>query len=530
MTQTASSTRGVVAAPHWLAAETGRAVLAEGGNACEAMVAMLASVAVVYPHMSTLGGDAFWLVREPDGRVFHIEACGGAGSGASIAAYRKHGYDVLPARGAHAALTVAGTVGGWSRALELARAAGGRLPLDVLLHDAIGHARNGFAVARCQADVSVKLPDALREAPGFADHFLRDGNFLKEGDPLVQPALAATLEQLAYAGLDDFYRGDVAREIAVDLERIKSPVTRDDLRRYEARFTRPLEAKLKSVRLWNSPPPTQGLASLLILGIAERLDLGHPDSTAFVHGLVEATKRAFRIRDRVVTDPRQMDEKPADFLTSEVFEREAARISTNRAAPWPAMPEDEGDTVWLGAIDGQGRAVSAIQSIYWEWGSGCVLPATGILWQNRGAAFSLDERARNPLQPGRLPFHTLNPPIAVTSDGRVISYGTMGGDGQPQTQAAVLVRALMGLSVGEAVAAPRWRLGRTWGETETTLKIEPRFDDSVFRALSQRGHAVELVSKPFSTEMGQAGLIIRHPDGRIEGTHDPRADGGALGV
>jgi gamma-glutamyltranspeptidase/glutathione hydrolase len=272
------------------------------------------------------------------------------------------------------------------------------------------------------------------------------------------------------------------------------------------------------------------LASLLILGIAEHLDLGHPDSTAFVHGLVEATKRAFRIRDRVVTDPRQMDEKPADFLTSEVFEREAARISTNRAAPWPAMPEDEGDTVWLGAIDGQGRAVSAIQSIYWEWGSGCVLPATGILWQNRGAAFSLDERARNPLQPGRLPFHTLNPPIAVTSDGRVISYGTMGGDGQPQTQAAVLVRALMGLGVGEAVAAPRWRLGRTWGETETTLKIEPRFDDSVFRALSQMGHAVELVSKPFSTELGQAGLIIRHPDGRIEGTHDPRADGGALGV
>ncbi len=527
MISRAISDKGVVAAPDALAAETGRAILEEGGNAVEAAVAMGATIAVTYPHMSSLGGDGFMMVREPDGRVGLVEACGPAGAKATIGAYHKAGHGTVPPRGALGAATVAGVAGGWKLALEAGR---GRLPLKVLFSDAIRHAREGFAVSKGQAANTAKLASELFAAPGFAAQFLNEGKLPGEGAILKQPKLADTLEHLARAGLDDFYRGDVGREAAGDLEAIGSPVTREDLRSYEARLREPLMLALKSGTVWNAPPPTQGLASLLILGIAERLDLGRQDSTDFVHGLVEATKRAFLIRDRAITDPRYGDDDPKSFLTPERLQQEAAKIARDRALPWPAPP-GEGDTVWMGVIDREGRAVSYIQSLYWEWGSGCVLPKTGILWQNRACAFALDERARNPLQPGRLPFHTLNPPIAKMKDGRVITYGSMGGDGQPQTQAAIFVRhAGYGMNVAEAVDAPRWRLGKSWGETETTLKLEPRMDGAIIEQLAARGHDIEVLEKPYSSETGHAGMIVRHPDGRIEGAHDPRADGGALGL
>ena len=154
-----------------------------------------------------------------------------------------------------------------------------------------------------------------------------------------------------------------------------------------------------------------------------------------------------------------------------------------------------------------------------------------MLWQNRAAGFSLEERARNPLRPGRLPFHTLNPPLALLKDGRVVTYGSQGGEGQPQTQAAIFARyAGFGLSVEQAIDLPRWRLGRGWGEAETALKLEPRFEDAVIEKLESLGHEIEVLDEDYTSETGQAGMIVRHPNGRIEGMHDPRADGGALGV
>jgi gamma-glutamyltranspeptidase/glutathione hydrolase len=531
MLSPAHSSRGVVAAPNHLAAETGRAILAEGGNAWEAMVAMAATIAVAYPHMCGLGGDGFWMVREPNGKVGFIDACGPAGAGASIAAYNAAGHGEVPPRGPWGAATVAGVMGGWMLALEAARGAGGRLPLDVLLSDATRHAREGFTVTAGHGANRPQLPAELFAAPGFADTYLKDGKLFGEGEVLVQPRLAATLDHLTRAGLGDFYRGDVARENAADLERIGSAVTREDLARYEARFRTPLSVALKSGTVWNAPPPTQGLASLLILAIAERLDLGRPEGVDFVHGIVEATKRAFLIRDLVVTDPGHLDHDPKSFLTKERIAAEAAKIRMDRALPWPAAPLGDGDTVWMGVIDSEGRAVSYIQSIYWEWGSGCVMPSTGVLWQNRAAGFSLDPRSRNPLEAGRKPFHTLNPPLAVMKDGRVISYGSHGGEGQPQTQAQILIRHLgFGFSVEEAIHQPRWRLGRSWGEGAPNLKMEPRFDGALLDRLAARGHEIEMLEEPYSGETGHAGMIVRHPDGRIEGMHDPRADGGALGV
>ncbi len=518
----------MVTAPHHLAAGTGLSVLQDGGNAVEAMVAMAATIAVVYPHMNSIGGDGFWLIAEPDGDVVGIDACGAAAGQADIRFYRDRGFDSIPQRGPLAALTVAGTVAGWQAALEIAARRGGNVPLSRLLRDAMHHARDGIAVTVGQVvNTRDKLP-GLRDAPGFADAFLVDGAVPAEAARLRAPTLSATLERLALAGLDDFYRGDLAAAIARDLQSAGSPLTAADLAGHRAQIVEPLSTTVTAGTLYNTPPPTQGLASLMILALFDRLGVGEAESFDHIHGLVEATKRAFLVRDGHVTDPAYMARDPREFLDPAYLDAEAARIDRVRALPWPqdAAP---GDTVWLGAIDGEGCAVSFIQSLYWEFGSGVVLPQTGILWQNRGISFSLDEAATNPLMPGRKPFHTLNPALARLGDGRVMVYGNMGGEGQPQSQAAVFTRHVpFGQGLQAAIDAPRWLLGRTWGETSTNLKLEDRFPPALVEALRDAGHAVELV-EPFSDLMGHAGAVVRHADGLFEGASDPRSDGTAAG-
>ena len=527
---TAGHRRGVAAAPHFLAAEAGRAVFQEGGNALEAMVAMAAAVAAVYPHMNHVGGDGFWLLREPSGRVRALMAAGPAGARAKPALYREAGHETIPPRGPLAALTVPGAIGGWTLALEAAKANGGKLPLEFLLAPAIQHAREGYIVTRSQARLTAEKLAECRDSPGFGDTFLLDGKAPEQGATLKQAAFAATLDQLSTAGLDDFYRGDVGREIAADLEGIGSPVTRGDLERYRAYLAEPLSVQLDAGVLYNTPPPTQGLASLIILALFERLAAGEAESFEFVHGIVESTKRAFRVRDRVVTDPKRTAHPLDRYLEDEYLNSQAAKIDRKKAAPWPAPPGD-GDTIWMGAADSSGLVVSYIQSLYWEFGSGCVLPRTGIVMQNRGASFSLDKDAANPLKPGRLPFHTLNPALAVLKDGRIIGYGTMGGDGQPQTQAMLFARhVVFGQNLGDAIDRPRWLLGRTWGSAHTNLRLESRFGGNLVDRLGAAGHDVEVLSDAYSDTMGHAGAVVLHPGGTLEGAHDPRADGGATGI
>jgi gamma-glutamyltranspeptidase len=525
---TSGHRQGVVCAPHRAAVETGRGVLAEGGNALEAMVAMAATIAAVYPHMNHIGGDGFWLVREPSGRVRALLAAGRAGANARRELYRE--YEEIPPRGPLAALTVPGAIAGWSLALEAAKAHGGRLPLGELLAPAVRHASEGYVVTRSQARLTADKLAELKDVPGFAQTFLIDGKPPEAGKTLKQPAFAATLDHLAHAGLDDFYRGDVGREIAADLERVGSPVTRADLERCRATLAEPLSVALAAGTAFNAPPPTQGLASLMILALFERLAVKEADGFDHVHGLVEATKRAFRVRDRVITDPDLVPQPLDRFLEARSLDAEAARIDRRKAAKWP-VPYGEGDTIWMGAADATGLVVSYIQSLYWEFGSGVVLPATGVLMQNRGASFSLDPNSLNALAPGKLPFHTLNPALAELADGRVIAYGTMGGDGQPQTQAALLTRHVtFRQPLDRAIDAPRWLLGRTWGSPHTNLRMESRFDGNLVDRLLSAGHDVELLPDPYSDLMGHAGAVVLHPDGTLEGAHDPRADGGADGV
>jgi len=528
MLKTVYSTNGMMVAPHHLAAQAGRDVLREGGNAVEAMVAAAACIAVVYPHMNSIGGDGFWLIHEPGRAPMAIDACGRAAANAGRAFYA--GLDAIPDRGPTAALTCAGTVGGWAEALGVAAGWGRQLPPIRLLESAIDHARRGIVVTESQSALTAAKLDQLRDQPGFADTFMPDGKVPAPGTLLKQARLADTLEQLARAGLDDFYRGELGQAMGAELERLGSPLTAADLAGYTAARVKPLEVELRGARIYNLPPPTQGLASLMILGIFDRLGVAQAESFAHLHGLIEATKRAFRVRDRIITDPDRLPADPSAFLTPEALARLAAEIDPSRALPWPD-PAGPGDTVWMGCIDGAGRAVSFIQSIYWEFGSGVVLKETGVNWQNRGISFSLDPNALQALEPGRKPFHTLNPALALFNDGRVMSYGTMGGEGQPQTQAALFSRyALLGEPLQQALTAPRWLLGRTWGDSSTTLKLENRFDPALVQQLRDAGHLVELLDEAFSDSMGHAGALVLRPDGIIEGAADPRSDGCVAGL
>jgi gamma-glutamyltranspeptidase/glutathione hydrolase len=515
-------------APHALAAQSALGVLREGGNAVEAMVAAAATIAVVYPHMNSIGGDGFWLVHVPGEPMRAIDACGAAANAASIDFYRERGLGSIPFRGGVAANTVAGTISGWDLALEFSREKlQGRLPLSRLLADAIHYARDGIAVTRSQTATTQAKLDGLRGQPGFDNAYLVDGEAPRTGTRFVQQRMAATLERLAQAGLQDFYHGDLARANVADLARTGSPVALADLESHRAQWREPLALRHSLGTVYNLPPPTQGLASLLILGILDRLPLAKTDPLGadYVHLCVEAVKQAFGVRDRHVTDPAYMTVDPRSFLEARSLEALAGKVDPARAAPW-GKGKGPGDTIWMGVVDGAGRAVSFIQSLYHEYGSGVVLDASGICWQNRGCSFSLDENAPNALRPGRKPFHTLNPAMALLDDGRTLVYGNMGGDGQPQTQSAVFTRTMLfGMDPQAAIAAPRWLLGRTWGQVSETLKLESRFAPEVIDELRRRGHDVEVVA-PYDEVVGHAGAIVRSRDGLLEGGFDPRSDGG----
>ncbi|HEY9448051.1 MAG TPA: gamma-glutamyltransferase family protein [Burkholderiales bacterium] len=521
-------TRGIAVAPHALAAQSAIDVLRDGGNAVEGMIAAAATIAVVYPHMNSIGGDGFWLIHVPGRSPMVIEGCGVAAQAATREWYRSRGIEhAIPHRGGLAANTVAGAVSGWGAAYQLSRRTmRGRLPMRRLLADAIHYASRGTAVTMSQVLSTTQKQAELAEQPGYADFFLVDGAPPATGAEFRQRRLASTLRRLADAGTDDFYRGDLARSIARDLARAGSPIGLRDLEGHRAVLRDPLTLAHRAGALYNTPPPTQGLVSLLILGILDELEVGKvgPVTAEYIHLCVEAAKRAFQVRDLYITDPRYMTRQPKQLLSRALIRELAGNIDRKHAASWkqPSMP---GDTVWLGVMDKAGRAVSYIQSIHHEFGSGVVLKGTGITWQNRGCSFSLDPHALNVLKPGRKPFHTLSPALAQLKDGRVMAYGAMGGDGQPQTQSALFTRIVnYGMNPQAAVSEPRWLFGRTWGRDSVTLKLESRFDLGIVRELTEWGHEMEVL-EPFDETVGHAGALVRHPNGVMEGGADPRSDG-----
>jgi gamma-glutamyltranspeptidase/glutathione hydrolase len=464
MLHTLTALRGMISAPHHAAAQSGLAILREGGNAIEAMIAAAATCAVVYPHMNGLGGDAFWLVHEPGRPPVSIDGSGASGRAVSMELYRNRGLDDVPRVGPLAAGTVAGAVSSWQSALEISTSRwGGHLPLDHLLADAIEYARSGCAQSASVHRVLQREQGRLADMPGFADLFLDNGAVPAVGARRTNPALAEVLADLARNGLDDFYRGAVARRITADLAAVGSPLGGEDLARHRSMRRRPLSLTLLEtaggVTLFNTPPPTQGLAALMVLGLVERQAPATAESFEHIHAIVEATKVAFKVRNAHIADPLYMNIHPTTYVNDHVLDRLAGDIAPRRAAPWPARL-GAGDTVYMACADAEGRVVSFIQSLFHGFGSGVVLPDSGLLWHNRASSFSMDPMSVNALTPGRKPAHTLAPALAKFRDGRVMAYGTMGGDGQPQTQAAVFTRyARYGRDLQDASSAPRWVLG-----------------------------------------------------------------------
>jgi gamma-glutamyltranspeptidase/glutathione hydrolase len=526
MTTTRSS-GGMVTAPHALAAQAGARVLAEGGTAIEAALSTAATLSVVYPHMTGLGGDSFWLIAEPGSEPLTVDGAGRAGAGVSAALYRDRDLQEIPWRGPLAANTVAGAVSAWVAAWDINRRWGGRLPLARIFEEAVGLAEHGTIVTQGHAEAAARFRAALEPVSGFSGLHFVDGAPPAAGAMLCQPALGRTLRALARDGLNSFYSGPVATRIAAELGAAGVPLSAADLADQRAAVGRPLRIELPVAEIFNCGPPSQGLASLLILGIFSQLPAARPETFAHVHGIVESTKLAFAVRDREIGH-REDDGALQRYLRLPQLAQAAARIDPRRAGPWRGGAGD-GDTAWFGAIDRDGRAVSAIQSLYFEFGSGVGLPQSGFVWQNRGCAFRLGGDGPNVLAPRRKPFHTLNPAFARFPDGRSMVYGAMGGDGQPQTQAALFTRyAFYGEDLQEAISAPRWLLGRTWGESHDALRLESRFPSALLAELEAAGHPVERVAA-FDQAMGHAGAIVHSGARGFEGASDPRSDGAAVG-
>jgi gamma-glutamyltranspeptidase len=527
MLNSAYGFNGGVSAPHRAAALAARDILSAGGSAVEAMVAAAAAIAVAYPHMNGIGGDGFWIIHRPGQAPVAVSGCGRAAALASPEWYAERGItETLPARGALAALTVPGTIAGWKAALALCPR-GNPLPLADLLAPAIEMAREGVGVTENQSRTTREKLAGLKDVPGFAQTFLVDGQPPRAGHRLRQSALGATLAHLTKAGLDDYYSGDIGKTHGAFLEAAGSPLRHADFTAFDAEVTAPLTTHLRAGQLWNMIPPTQGVSSLMILGLFDRLGVAQAEGFDHMHGIIEATKLAFLRRNAELGDPDHMASAAQEWLEPAALDTLARQIDPARARPWPEVAKP-GDTIWMGTADDQGCVVSFIQSVFWEFGSGLVCPQTGVFFQNRGAGFSL-QPGPNQLRPRARPFHTLNPALAHLKDGRVLAYGTMGGEGQPQTQAAVFSRyAMFGQDLQQAVSAPRWLLGKTWGDATTSLKLEERFPPNLVAALKAAGHEVEMIA-PYSDLAGHAGGVALWPDGAIEVAADPRADGAALG-
>jgi gamma-glutamyltranspeptidase/glutathione hydrolase len=528
----ARARRGMVATPHRLATQAGIAALRAGGNALDAAVAAATTIAVVYPHMNGLGGDNLWLIYDARHRALRaLNAAGRSAAAATLERYRARHGAVIPARGGPAALTVPGTVSGWWEAHDYSRRAlGSPLSWARLLDEAIAHAVDGFPCSAGQRRVTAAAADLFGPA---APAEVRSGLWpiyhpeRLDAPRFTQPELGRTLHLIRDGGADEFYRGALGRRLAEAAEAAGSPLTVADLAEHRADWVEALTVPYRGGQAASFPPPSQGFAALAILALLEGFDLRAANDADHVHLVVEATKLAFEDRDRILADPTVVAVDVGPCLDPDRLGRRRARIALGAARPTDGAPM-AGDTIAIVTADAEGNAVSLIQSLYHEFGSGVVAGDTGVVLQNRGAFFALDPAHPNRLAPRKRTAHTLTPSMYLVDGRPRLVYGTMGGEGQPQTQAALVTRVLdRGLGVQDAVDAPRWLLGRTWGETTRALRLEGRFAPSVAASLRARGHQVQIVDD-WSDLMGHAQLI-KLADGELRGASDPRADGAALG-
>ncbi|MGI5916351.1 MAG: gamma-glutamyltransferase [Anaerolineae bacterium] len=528
------ATRGMVATPHYLASTAGLTALQLGGSAVDACIAANATLSVVLGHMAGLGGDLFAQVWDPSSQhVLAINASGRAGREAHIDLYREKGWDEIQPRGPLAANTVPGVVDGWSQLHDRY----GRMGWAELFEPAIHHASEGYPISQRLCDFIGKHADTLKQYDTTAQAFMPDGRPPQAGRLFRQPDLAASLRLVAREGAQGFYRGELAEKIVRGLRKSGGLLTMEDFESHRSDWVEPIRTTYREYEVTELPPNTQGIATLMLLNIIEGYDMADiGEGTAdYYHLMTEAVKLAFADRDRWVTDPTTLD-IPVGHLLSKQYAKERRRaIDMMQAHPQQEVEAGVreavgGDTVYLTAVDSDGMACSMIQSVYFEFGSAYMPPDTGILLQNRGSFFKLNPDHPNALAPGKRTFHTIIPAMALRDNKPALCFGTMGGEGQPQTQAAMLTRMVdFGMDPQQAIEAPRWLFGRTWGEESRSLKLEGRIPDAVVHELERRGHDVEM-TEDWSQQMGHAQAIwIDHEQGVMKGGADPRGDGAAVG-
>ena len=519
---------GVVASPHPLATLAGIQILQQGGNAVDAAVATNAVLAVVHPHMCGLGGDLFALIyHAKERRVLALNASGAAPQAATLERYREAGHTEMPFRGLWAA-TVPGAVDGWAAALTRC----GGMDLKDVLRPAIHLAETGFPTPPELVRAAEVERSLLEATPETARVYLPGGRPARAGEILVQSDLARSLQTLAEGGRDAFYVGPIAAEIARASQAKGGLLTAEDLAGSHAEWVAPLSVPYRGLRVFQCPPNSQGIATLMALQILAGFDLAGASEADRLHLMVEAKKLAFADRDHFVSDPRFVSVPVDHLLDPQYADARRRLISPDRAMAAPSLGQLDGDTICLCTADGQGNWVAWIQSLYSTFGSGVVAGTTGILLQNRGAYFSLDPEHVNRLAPGKRTLHTLTPLLATREDQPVLATGTRGADGQPQTLLTI-VTGLMdrGLPIQDALDAPRWVHGRrVRGDDPQSLRIEARFAPEVVSALAARGHRVT-VTVPFDFNMGFAQGILRDPEsGCLVGAADPRGDCLALAI
>ncbi len=507
---TVHGTAGAVACEHPRAALAGIRALDAGGTAADACVAMAAAMAVLSPMMTGPGGDAFLLFFEAaTGRVRALEGAGRAGRGATVEAMRARGHDDMPARGGET-ITVPGAVALWAdAAAEL-----GRLGLPALLEPARGIAEGGYPVAAVTARMWEEESLLLRRDEAAAAAFLPRGQAPREGELVRLPDLARTFETLADQGPRAFYEGEIAERIVAATRAAGGFLELADMAAHRSTWVEPISAPYRGLDVHELPPPTTGVAALMILRTLAGEDLGALPAVSAerIHLEVEAKKHAFAALHEHVGDP--------DFVAVPVAELLAGATGTGEARA-PAG-RGAGDTTYVCAVDREGNGCSLINSLYKSFGSGVVVPGTGVCLHNRGFGFSLDPASPTVLEPGKRPLHTIIPALVTRGGGLWAVYGNMGGFMQPQGHAQVLVNLHdHGMAPQEAVDHPRHFHDRG------VLLVEGRLPEREVAKLRRWGHDVE-VGPPYAQLTGGAQVVRVHEDGIRAAGSDPRKDGCAL--
>jgi gamma-glutamyltranspeptidase/glutathione hydrolase len=516
---TVYGTRGAVACEHPRAAMAGLRALDAGGTAADACVAMAATLAVVAPMATGMGGDAFLLFHEArTGRVIGGNGSGRAPRAATIEKLRDRGMREMPRRGGPS-ITVPGAVRLWADVAERL----GRLPLSELLADARDAAGGGNPVSEVFARYWKNAEQMLRESKAATEALLVDGRAPEPGEVFRQPDLARTIEAVIEGGADAFYNGETARLIARSVQEAGGYLAEEDLAEHETLWVEPISTDYRGVRVYEIPPPGQGIAALEILNVLEGFDMAslEPLSAERIHLEAEAKKLAFRDLHGKIGDP-EFSEVPTEELISKEYAaslRERIRSDRVGDSPSPALGDD---TTYLCAVDAEGNGCSFINSLYMGFGSGMVAEGTGVILQNRGHSFRLDPDHPNSLVPGKRPMHTIIPGLATKSGALWATFGVMGGPMQPQGHAQLLSNLIdHDMSPQEAVDHPRHF------HNEDVLLIEGRVPEREIEELARRGHRVE-VGAPYVIPTGGAQLIRVLESGVRACGSDPRKDGCAI--